>query len=110
MIKALLLGVGLLACLILYAFLGAEGMETVTILTGYAGFGLLAISIFMMGSTLGVDRITMATPDVHRNFIADESNDKMKKERRKEQRWAVYTLVAGIPSVLTWVFMYFLID
>ena len=109
MIKALIIGFGLLGLLILYAFLGDRGTSTLLTFSGYTGFGLIVISVFMFGSSLGVDRITMATPDVNRNFVADDNNERIQKANSKELNWALYTLLAGVPSVLTWAFMYFVI-
>ncbi|MBY0085791.1 DUF5316 domain-containing protein [Brevibacillus brevis] len=109
MIKALLIGIGLIGLIIGYAFLEGNGFETLMTVSGYTGFGLLLISMFIFGSLLGVDRITMATPDVKRTFVVDENNEEMEKVVKKEQKLAMLTFLAAIPSVIVWIFLYIMI-
>ncbi|MEJ8546185.1 hypothetical protein [Brevibacillus borstelensis] len=107
MIKSLSIGIVLVLLFFGYALYQGDLIGVWIRLSGYAGFGLIVLALLMLGSTLGVDRINLATPDVKRDFVVDDNNEAMRKERKLEQRWAIYVLLAGLPSFVTWIILYY---
>lgn len=107
MIKSLSIGIVLVLLFFGYALYQGDLIGVWIRLSGYAGFGLIVLALLMLGSTLGVDRINLATPDVKRDFVVDDNNEAMRKERKLEQRWALYVLLAGLPSFVTWIILYY---
>ncbi|USG65936.1 hypothetical protein NDK47_00840 [Brevibacillus ruminantium] len=107
MIKATLIGISFVLLFFAYSLYQGDFLGYLIRFTGYTGFGLVGLAILMLGSTLGVDRIKIETPDVKRNFIVDDDNEEMKKERKLEQQWAICTLLVGLPSLITCLVLYF---